>query len=98
MTAQKGLFIGCLCFFQRIPTDGFVLADKSTIRFPEPLRKTEAKRLLSTHISRNAYVSEPSLRQQTTVQYCLESQKLAAFFHSFLLVGTPALGSGCTPR
>jgi len=66
MTAQKGLFIGCLCFFQRIPTDEFVLADKSTIRFPELLRNTEAKNteaknteaknteaksLLSTHTS-----------------------------------------------
>jgi len=31
MTAQKGVFPGSLFFFLRFPTDGFVLADKSTI-------------------------------------------------------------------
>ena len=54
-------FTDCLCFFLRIPTDGFVLADKSTIRFPEPLRNADAKTLLISHNSAKIYLSEPSL-------------------------------------
>jgi len=41
----SGLVTSYLCFFLRIPTDGFVFANKSTIRFPEPLPSAEAKRL-----------------------------------------------------
>ena len=40
-----------------MPTDGLILADKSAIRFIEPLHNTEVKRLLRTHNSRNSYVS-----------------------------------------
>jgi len=42
-------------------TDGFVLADKSTIWFPKPLRNAKAKRLLTSQKSRTSYVSEPSV-------------------------------------
>ena len=43
-----------LCFFLRIPTIGFVFADKSTIRFPEPLQSAEAKRLFKRIIRSSA--------------------------------------------
>jgi len=48
ITAPTGLFPGFPCFFLRFPTDGFVLANKSTIRVPEALRNAEAKGLIET--------------------------------------------------
>jgi len=43
-----GFFPGFLCFFLQFPTDGFVLADKSTIRVPEPLQSAEVERWIAT--------------------------------------------------
>jgi len=78
--AQTGLFTGCLYFFQQIPTDGFVLADKSTIWFPEPLQNTEAKTSFRTHNFRNSYVSCKPLNSNQHVDLRQNSSKDSQFF------------------
>ena len=77
-----GINPNVIWFFQRIPTDGFVLADKSTIGFPESLQNTEAlKRWLSNNNSTNLYVSRPSSLGVTTSTQSNLFPKLICFFY-----------------
>ena len=65
--SPNGLVSRLFMRFFRIPTHGFVLAKKSTIRFPEPLRNAEAESLLRSHNFRNSYIFEPSCYPQAFV-------------------------------